>query len=199
MPLSTIYLPSDEGRFHQGEILANVKQYVVAEQSDGEITSWKAIKFDICVVVSQECDLEQDFKIRKAEPVETPKLLKNVLLCVALPAELFKGTPQPGDDPVKIDSKGRQSALRNKNERFHFLESHDDFEELFVDFKSYLTIPTSDLYSQVGDSASRLCRLSSPYMEQLSNRCFSYLSRIALPREHLKKSDKDKALSQNNG
>jgi len=178
VPLSPIYLPSAEGRFHQGEILANVKQYVVAEQSDGKITSWKAIKFDICVVVSQECDLEQDFKIRKAEPVETPKLLKNVLLCVALPAEL---------------------AVRNKNERFHFLESHDDFEELFVDFKSYLTIPTFDLYSQVGDSASRLCRLSSPYMEQLSNRCFSYLSRIALPREHLKKSDKDKALSQNNG
>lgn len=188
MSISPIYIASDPGRFHQGEILADVKQYVVDKETV------KAIKYSFCVVLSQECDLEQDFRIRSSEKVDRPKLLKNVLLCVALPTDLFKGAPKPDDDPVKIDSKGRQMALMNKNERYQFLESQPGFPDLFVDFKSYLTIPTDDLYSQVENTATRICRLSSPYMEQISNRCFSFLSRIALPREHFKQADKDKLL-----
>jgi hypothetical protein len=81
----------------------------------------------------------------------------------------------------------------NKNDRYHFFQripTEEDslgegLPELAIDFKRYFTIPTDELYWQInaGDAQRRTC-LESPYMEHLSQRFTSFLSRVALPQDY---------------
>ena len=58
-------------------------------------------------------------------------------------------------------------------------------EELAIDFKRYLAVPTDELYALVeAGHARRRCVLNSPYMEHLCNRFGAYLGRVALPELH---------------
>ena len=96
---------------------------------------------------------------------------------------------------VKLTNKKLWDHIRiNKDERYHFLqkvEPPDDalgqgLPELGLDFKRYFTVPTDEVYRRVELSeAQRRCFLASPYLEHLSSRFAFYLSRVALPEDHL--------------
>lgn len=134
------------------------------------------------IVVSQDCDLEQDWKSRQAGKGGT---LPNVLFFHGTELTIFRTDLPPG-------SKIWTRVSQNKDERYQVLEgvpSADDARkegvpDLGIDFKRYFTLSTEDIYYQVENNAQRRARLVSPYLEHFCVRAFAFQSRVALPAEH---------------
>jgi hypothetical protein len=185
-----IYRPSTAGlgsSLRQGEILSNVPQFRFDAATLGVANpSGEPMYHPYALILSQDCDLEQDFNARQKQ-IASDKLLPNVLFCeVATAEELFGRVKTLGSklwDRIRI----------NKDERYHFLqkvEADSDalgqgVPELGMDFKRYFTIPTDEIYKRIEfGEAKRRCVLVSPYLEHLSSRFAYFLSRVALPEDH---------------
>lgn len=189
-----IYTPSlaPNTQLRQGEIITGLIQYQLVLDSVGqpELTIDEKIH-PYAIILSQDCDLEQDFRIRNSDPAtqrETDKV-SNVLFCEVVTAENMRGVANVTGITTEIWKLIRQ----NKNDRYHFLEqvaaaqdaTGAGLPELGLNFKRYFTIPTAEVYRQLEiNIAQRRCRLISPYLEHLSDRYGNYLTRIALPEDH---------------
>jgi hypothetical protein len=184
----SIYEPAQQnGAIRQGEIITELTQFIVNIETE-ELEEPEIIrkKHPYALVVSQDCDLDWDYKAR-AGLTQSHKLLPNILLCEVVTAEELRGN-------TEINSRIWDSVRNNKNERYQFLQrasiGEDGFSEglpeLAVDFKRYFTIPTEEVYlrTRPGGGARRRCRLISPYVEHFSSRFCYFQSRIALPSEH---------------
>ena len=181
--------------FRQAEILSNVHQHRITVESLDAADNLEVEKIDhtLAVVISQDCDLEQDFKRRRsltAEGNETdqsdPKLLPTVLLCEVASERTI-------DDAMRGQgSTVREQFHQNKLERYQFLRAvgpEDDalgegLEAMGIDFKRYFTVPTTELYAQLGAQCRRRCRLAPQYLEHLCLRFCHFISRVALPKTH---------------
>jgi hypothetical protein len=139
----------------------------------------------IAIVVSQDCDLEWDFRERqKAAPV-LHKLLPSILFSEVMVADELRGRN-------RIDSDLWRRVRDNKDERYHFLRAvqreadamADGLPDLAVDFKRYFTIPTEEVYAQLRGDARRRTRLLSPYLEHFCSRFTYFQQRVALPEDH---------------
>lgn len=139
------------------------------------------------LVLSQDCDLEQDFKARRGD-AKPDKMLPGVLFCEVFTAQYVRTI-----GPDVITSKIWDLIKINKNERYQFLqcvEASDDrsdegLQELCIDFKRYFTIPTDEVYRRIElNEAKRRCFLVSPYLEHLSSRFAHFLCRVSLPHDH---------------
>ncbi|MBL8962504.1 MAG: hypothetical protein KF787_12140 [Phycisphaeraceae bacterium] len=147
------------------------------------------MQYEIAVVVTQDCDLAQDWSKRQAaSTAETD--LSCVLLCRAVIAE----SAFVSDERIK--GRDLQKPIRNnKNERYQYLAkvptaadgAAQGHEALLVDFKSLFTIRTTEIYRQLraGNSPPRRrFRLKTPWAEHLQCRFTGYHARIGLPRDH---------------
>ncbi len=179
------YIPSEPGKdLRQGEILSGVVQVrlrVGASFSGPDPRELIEVHHEWVITVTQDCDLEQDFRARNGLAGQD-KLLPNVLLCLA-------------QDAAKAQVAGKDVWKRlqqNKDERYQFLERvppeldalGQGMPELVVDFKQYLTLPTDELYERVKEQAKRRCRLSNGYLAHFASRFSYFQSRVALPDEH---------------
>ena len=146
------------------------------------------------IVLSQDCDLNQDYNARneskcidgnldKLQSLNN-KFLPSVLLCPAYPADQlregihlqFLNLPmskisKPGKTPWK-------KICQNETPRYHYLNRYEPFEipDLVLDFKRYYTVSREylyDIYNEV-----YLASLGGLYREDLSQRFANYLSRI---------------------
>jgi hypothetical protein len=133
--------------------------------------------------MTQACDLTQDFEPRQNGKPQLPE----VLFCQVPMAEELRKTPGLASDIWK-------RIRQNKDERYHFLEGvplecdacGEAIPELGIDFKRYFTLPTEEVYHQIrSGTIRRRCVLISPYLEHLSTRFAYFLSRVALPRDHV--------------
>jgi hypothetical protein len=191
-PLFYIASPSD-GPLLQTEILSSVTEYrLVLESISSDDGPWfESITHQYAIIVSQDCDLEQDYRHRaklKAEgkplEAEDEKLLPNVLLCVVGPesaiSSAMKGTTL------------RERFKQNKEERHQFLKAVEaefdaeksGIEAMGIDFKRYFSVPTEELYAQLSGDCKRRCSLAPQYLEHFIRRFTNYLSRVALPKDH---------------
>ena len=184
-----IYSPSPlEGRLRQGEILTNLIQVKVALASlrQGNDPSLERIVHPFAIVASQDCELEQDYRLREKSEKES---LPNVLFCEVMEAERTRAGPPP------LVSRIWDRVKTNQSERYHFLQrilpSEDrqgsGLPSLCIDFKRYFTIPTDEVYYHLPLEIKRRCFLNPPWLEHFSDRLCHFLSRVALPVEH--KSD----------
>ena len=165
--------------FRQSEILSAVRQYSVNAE-ENHIT--KRIH-EYCVILSQDCDLLQDFNKRKDGK---PGGLNGILL--------FEARTVGASKAGGMGAKEFDKIAQNNNERYHFLQAapaEDDtmgagIPDLIIDFKKYFTISSTDLHWQISlpDGPKRRCRLVSPYVEHLQLRASFYMSRIGLPVPH---------------
>lgn len=175
----------------QCEILSNVVTVRVrADTLGSEELAYGTHTVERAVILTQDCDLEQDHRFRFV----TPKPGSDKLLPAVLLAEVFTAE----DTFARIAESSRKQWDRlnvagNKNERFHFLQAvepacdwlHEGLPELTIDFKRYFTVPTAELYRRIElNEARRRCVLLSPYLEHLSSRFAYFLSRVALPSDH---------------
>lgn len=187
------YLPSSNGSLRQGEILSNLKQFKLNLES---LRSGKPLAEPIihpfAIVITQDCDCEQDFKKRQVSDLVSDKIIPSILFCEVVVAEQLRNRDK--DNRVKeINSTVWGQVKINKNERYHFLESvpaesdglSEGLPELTLDFKRYFTIPTEEVYYRLEiKEAQRRCRLVSPYLEHLTSRFNYFQYRIALPEDH---------------
>lgn len=182
----SIYSPSVPGAaLRQGEILSGMEQVRLSLSSVGtDQLRVELVNHPYAIIVSQDCDLEWDFKARH-NCATVDKLIPSVLFCEVVAAEALRGRPD-----IKSDIWRRIQT--NKDERYHFLQavgSNQDYPgeglpELGIDFKRFFTIPTDEVYRRFELGCRRRCRLVSPYAEHLSTRYCCYLFRIALPADH---------------
>lgn len=188
----SIYTASISGSsLRQAEILSDVIEFRLtldSLQNRKEAAEVRPTKHPLAIIITQDCDLEQDFFARfpvAPRKVMAARFLPNILLChVVTVPELMAITP-PGSD---IWNRVKQ----NKDERYHVLESVPASQDALgigmpsmgIDFKRLLTIPTDEVYAQLEMQARRRCVLASPYLEHLSTRFAYFLLRVALPRPH---------------
>jgi hypothetical protein len=189
------YTPSRDGPLRQGEILTGLKRVVPEPGSAlGEQLKADIIEHRFAVILSQDCDLEQDYSARyEIEDNETAqqsagrerKKLSCVLFCDAIPVDELKGRI--------ADGRVFSFAEKNKNERYQFLREVKAEEDahgkgipagLGLDFKRYFSLAAEDVYAQISILKNRRTVLQTPYAEHLSVRFFEYQLRIALAKEH---------------
>lgn len=194
MTEQAIYQPSNKNTsLRQGEILTNVTQYNVdlaalsSEQPDISL-SVNPITHPYAIVVTQDCDLDWDYKARAEKEQSKPyKFLNSVILCEISKAEEVR---KSGDN---MNRKEWELVSSQRHERYYFLEKiavDDELQqiglpELTVDFKKVFAIEAATLYYQINNGmALRRAILCSPYLEHFSRRYYSFHGRVALPTQY---------------
>lgn len=185
-----IYLPSDDnGRLHQGEILVGLVQFVpdteTGRASAGEVPL-RGVTHEYAIVMSQDCDLEQDFS-------EGPgSQLPDLLMCQVVTAQQLRAAHG-------INSTLWRQVKQNSHHRYQVMEAvppevdlqNQGVSALGIDFRRHFTLPTTDVYRQLEQNAQRRAKLVTPYREHLAGRFAFYIARVGLPRDH----DVDQAVS----
>lgn len=190
MPFGKIdarYIKHDENRLCQGDIVRDIKFVTWAEKtadSDSIQITKKEIPYG--VVMTQDCDLEQDTKNRRStESKNQDKFLQSILLCPAYPAAgLRAGTHLEDENLVmeRINTDRWKVVKGNNNARYHYLPEYSNYQipEAVIDFKHYFTVPSEKISEALG-LERRIGSLGELFREDLSMRFSQYLSRIGLP------------------
>jgi hypothetical protein len=184
-----VYLPIvQRERLFQGEILSNVVERRAIRQADGSTFDLSEILHPFALIISQDCDLQQDAHVRGGSVDATKRenaALEHVLLVVA--SEYDKARDRFAGSDV------RKRARMNKDERFHFLcraRREDDAlaqgtPALVLDFKRIFSYPTTELLGSISSGETkRRSRLAPTYLEHLSSRTGYFIQRVALPADH---------------
>jgi len=180
------YLPPEPLWLRQGEIIENLFE-LWPRVSEGEtIDVEQTAKLDridhpYAIVISQDCDLELDFKARHGQASDD-KLLRHVLFCVLYSPDEIR--IRAGLDSSQLFKRARQ----NQDERYHhFNEAPIDKTErvlpdLYADFKATFSLPIEFAYSLTSSGhATRIGFLPSPYLQDFIHRLYSFLGRVAVP------------------
>lgn len=175
------------GRISQGDVIRDIEciEYVAEKRGVLEVSK---IKFPIVVVLTQDCDLEQDFPYRNprlTRPKHDNRRLLSVLVVPLYNAEhVFQGNhlSELSLKMTPIEGKTRLDMLK-KNEipRYHYLDFPSDIPIVpsIADFKHYFSVNIG--YLGKTRAKNFVCRLSELYREDLSQRFAAYLARIGLP------------------
>lgn len=183
-----IYLPSPSGTpLRQCEILSDlyVSRLALESVAPGSATQVVPIHHPFAIILSQDCDLDIDYKARFGDSVIEDKLLPSVLFCEVTTADNLRS----GNG---INSELWRRIVKNNDERYQYLRSITAEQDaltqglpaLGADFKRYFTVPTDEVYEQLKHRAKRRCLMESPYLEHLSNRFCHFQMRVAVLEPH---------------
>ena len=135
------------------------------------------------VVLTQDCDLEQDSRYRNGNkpPSTHDKKLFSILVAPLYNAEhVFQGTHlsdlQLTMSPITKKRTPGEMLMQNERPRYHYLDFQANIPmvPMIVDFKHYFSV--SIAYIQKVRPKSFVCRLSELYREDLSQRFAAYLA-----------------------
>lgn len=177
-----------QARICQGDIFRDIDFIEYASEKSGIIEVSKIV-FPLIIILTQDCDLEQDYKFRwSKQPVKTQdKWLISVLVAPIYNVEhVYEGKHLSELDMKMSEINRTKSPGKNlrKNEvpRYHYLEfpEHIDIVPSVIDFKHYFSVNVKYLKQIKKDNF--VCQVSVLYREDLSHRFAAYLSRIGLPR-----------------
>lgn len=175
----------DGDRLRQGEILAGLIQI---RQTLATIGAQNAQLLEIihpfAVVLTQDCELAQDFAAR--ESGDENRQLPSILVCEAVATIDLKLKLPPGKDIWK-------RVIQNKDERYQCLEevpanqdaASQGIPSLGCDFKRFFTAAADEVYRRIElQQIVRRSRLVTPYAEHLLHRFCNFQARIPLPENH---------------
>jgi len=177
------------GRISQGDVFRDVEciEYVAEKRGVLEVSK---LVFPLVVVLTQDCDLEQDARYRNPQPKPPSnhdKKLFSVLVAPLYNAEhVFQGQHLADLDLVMAPiNKGRtegKTLMQNERPRYHYLDFPADVPIVpsIADFKHYFSVSVA--YLEKIRPKTFVCRLSALYREDLSQRFAAYLARIGLPK-----------------
>jgi len=180
------YFSSAEERLQQADLLSGVRAFQL-DSFDGEQPVGRVHHYDHAVVMSQDCDLEQDFDARSSvggAGNTADKLLFSVILCGAYTATSLKaGRHREG--AAAFGSKEWKPIVQNKQPRYQYLGHVPGISEpLVVDFKDYFFVPGEFIYGEMRHGrATRISNVREPWRDQILQRFGFYLIRVGLPRE----------------
>jgi hypothetical protein len=134
------------------------------------------------VVLTADCDLEQDYNARTADPDESnPRVLAHALLFdLYAPSEIRPRTP--GTDLWK-------RVRQNEDQRYHTVPAADigspplgQLEEMCIDFRKGVGIPVAQIYEALRlGLVTRVAIIPDVWVHQIMQRCYGYLGRVGLP------------------
>lgn len=175
-------------RISQGDIYKNVEFIEYAIEKEGVI-EFSKIVFPLVVVLTQDCDLNQDYTVRWARKKTTnhDKKLFSVIVAPLYNFEhLIKGEHlsflEMNMRDISNDSKIHKSNLmQNQTPRYHFMDFPQNIPIVpsVIDFKHYFTVNVE--YLKQHKKNNFICQISPLYRENISQRFSSFLSRIGLP------------------
>jgi hypothetical protein len=181
-----VFLPSSgDGAFHQGEVLSNVVQLCLLPNSQQpDDLEFQELVHPFAVILTQECDLDWDFKARTVEADESKRDLKvvpNILLCEAFPEASIR--------PKIKGSELWRRITNNQDQRYHQIpltpsasdSAREGLPALTLDFKHIFTIRTDELTLRLNLELRRRTILQVPWVQDLGNRFAYYCGRVALP------------------
>lgn len=170
-------------RISQGDVFRDVECIEYAVEKKGVIEVSKIV-FPAVIVLTQDCDLEQDSGNRE-KPTQNTKLL-SVLVAPLYNAEhVFLGEhlSSLGLTMAKIEKKTTlgKTLIQNERPRYHYLEFPLEIPLVasIADFKHYFSVHVS--YLENVRKKNFVCRLSDLFREDVSQRFAAYLARIGLP------------------
>ena len=185
----TQYRKLDTGRLSQGDILRDVSILWSANEDRTEegVDEIHTRVIPYAVVLTQECDLEQDASNRiDTQRRNDDKFLHSILLVPAYLARSVREGTQLEQDlgfrMQKFNSSTWPSITKNLVYRYHWLppELALQVPELVMDFKHYCTLPRA-MVDSAFVSEHYLASISPMFRENVSQRFAYYLSRIGLP------------------
>jgi len=178
-------------RVSQGDIYKNIEFIESITEADGIIEINKII-FPYVIVLTQDCDLAQDFTFRSEDSKTDDKLILSVLVAPIYNAELFfigEHLSELGRtmQEINIYKKGKKlttdakNLFQNDTPRYHYLEFKRDLDMVpsVIDFKHYFSLNLNYLYEI--RKTNFVFKISELYREDISQRFASFLSRIGLP------------------
>ena len=153
---------NDTNRVLQGDLLKNVDMQIY----NINLKKLEIIEFPYIVVLSQDCDLEQDFnkheKLKESENISKDQLkpihdkfLPSILVSECFPAEQVRLGEHLENNGFFMNNYGKKSStswkkiMQNEIPRYHFLKDSEEFShgDLVIDFKRYYTIPRDNFYN----------------------------------------------------
>lgn len=176
-------------RVRQGDIYSKAPYYESYKELKGEF-ELTIYEFPYVLVLTQDCDLEQNKSARNKEPAPKQQALtvndKHLISVIVVPLynseHLFSGTHL---EELEINTLPQNSAQKNliktnQNPRYHYIEFNEDIilPNSVIDFKHYYSVSLDWLES---NSNNRICGINPIFRELISQRFSNYLSRIGLP------------------
>lgn len=171
-------------RICQGDVFRDVEyvEYVTEKAGDVEVSR---IKFPLVIVLTQDCDLEQDFRGRSPRTGSGSPLL-SVLVAPLYNAEhIYAGSHlsllEATAAPIEKNKTPGKYLRSNQRPRYHYLEFPDEFAIVpsVIDFKHYFSVGVG--YLRAIRKQSLVCTVSALFREDICQRFSSFLSRIGLP------------------
>jgi len=187
---------SKQSRILQGDVFKDVEYIEYVKEQSG-ILEVSKITFPLVVILSQDCDLEQDARSRrlKDSSLDQDKWLLSVLVAPLYNAEhVYQGEhlSEINLTMQKINKNRRPGELLRNNEtpRYHYLEFPPSIPVVpsVIDFKHYFAVNVRYLVSI--KHRNFICSVSPLFREDISIRFANYLARIGLPDFQFQKSNK---------
>lgn len=170
-------------RVCQGDIISEVEFIEYAIEKDGQVEISKII-FPYVYVLTQDCDLEQEFNNR--QQITNDKHLISVIVAPLYNIEHVYDGSHLSDiklqmQIIKKNSTDSRILIQNNNPRYHHLEFSDEIPIVnsVIDFKHYFTINNKLLFDLKKNNF--ICKVSELFRENISHRFSFFLSRIGLP------------------
>ena len=181
----TQIITSTDPRTSQGDIYRDVDFIEHVTEAEGVIEVSR-IAFPLVVVLTQDCDLEHDYRFRDEGAKSQDKWLLSVLVAPLYNKEhVFTGDhlSELGYKMQSIPPKSSHADFIQKNQlpRYHFLDfpAESGIVPSVIDFKHYFSVDVS--YLHTCKPSTYVCTIAPLYREEVSRRFASFLSRIGLP------------------
>ena len=167
-------------RSSQGDIYKNIEHIEYIVEQDG-ILEISKIVFPYIIVLTQDCDLAQDYTFRTETKKTKDKILISVLVAPIYNAEhVFAGTHlnDPSLDllmePINKNKSPGKVLKQNDRPRYHYLEFPTEVSIVpsIIDFKHYFSVNTKYLESIRENQF--VCRISDLYREDVLPCCINY-------------------------
>jgi len=176
-------------RISQGDIFRDVDYIESYNEHDG-IIEISQIRFPHVIVLTQDCDLAQDFKYReiKGEPIkDQDKIIISALVAPLYNEEFVIKGEHLSELGLKMrefpkkNSTAWKDLINNKNPRYHYFKFGRDspIPPSIIDFKHYFSINVERLAAI--KRTHNIFKVKELYREDISQRFSSFLSRIGLP------------------
>lgn len=173
-------------RVSQGDIFRDVEFIEHFLEQEGNIQVSKIV-FPYVIVLTQDCDLEQDYKFRwsRQRTHTQDKWLLSVLVAPLYNVDHVKKGEHLTELDMKMAPIGSRTELnhlhQNRLPRYHYLEfpKATQLVSSVIDFKHYFSVNVK--YLRQIRNTNFVCRVSELYREDISHRFAAFLSRIGLP------------------
>ena len=183
---------AEDIRIRQADIFKNIT-HVEHWNEEGDKLNITNIIYPYIIVLSQDCDLQQDKKVRSVSIDD--KALVSVLVAPLYNFEQFVNGEHLDTLGITIEEKiykkangtPRRNLEHNETPRFHYIKFPKDVQmaDAVVDFKHYFTVNATYLERMI--KTNRVCCLPPVFRERISQRFANFLSRIGLPTPHPEK------------